>query len=85
DEVFFSVENNPEDRAPEYYRWDARLTWTSPTESFIVSGFVNNILDDIGVRQITRTAESQNYLRAAVPTDPRLMGIELTYRFGAFL
>lgn len=84
DEVFFSVENNPEDQAPEYYRWDARLTWTSPTENIIVSGFVNNILDDIGVRQITRTAESQNYLRSAVPTDPRLMGIELTYRFGAY-
>ena len=84
DEVFFSIENNPVDKAPEYYRWDARVTWTSADESIVVSGFVNNILDDIGVRQIARYGENQNYLRSATPTDPRLMGLEFTYRFGAY-
>ena len=84
DEVFFSIENNPVDKAPEYYRWDARVSWTSADESIIVSGFVNNILDEIGVRQIARYGENQNYLRSATPTDPRLMGLEFTYRFGAY-
>ncbi|MEM1229252.1 MAG: TonB-dependent receptor [Pseudomonadota bacterium] len=84
DEVFFSVENNPVDKAPEYYRWDARVSWTSRDKNFVVSGFVNNILDEIGVRQISRYEENQNYLRAATPTDPRLFGLEFTYRFGAY-
>ncbi|HSG90468.1 MAG TPA: TonB-dependent receptor [Pseudomonadales bacterium] len=84
DEVYFSVENNPDDVAPEYYRWDGRVTWTSPQESFIVSGYVNNILDEIGVRQIARYAENQNYLRSATTTLPRIMGVELTYKFGAY-
>jgi outer membrane receptor protein involved in Fe transport len=84
DEVFFSIENNPVDKAPEYYRWDARVSWTSANEAFIVSGFVNNILNDIGIRQIARYGENQNYLRTATPTDPRLMGLEFTWNFGAF-
>ncbi len=84
DEVFFSIENNPVDKAPEYYRWDARVSWTSARENFIVSGFVNNILDDIGVRQIARYGENQNFLRSATPTDPRLFGLEFTYKFGAY-
>ena len=84
DEVFFSIENNPVDKSEEYYRWDARVSWTSADEAFVISGFVNNILDDIGVRQIARYGENQNYLRTATPTDPRLMGLEFTYRFGAY-
>ena len=84
DEVFFSIENNPVDKAPDYYRWDARVSWTSAQGNVVVSGFVNNILDDIGVRQIARYGENQNYLRTATPTDPRLAGLEFTWRFGAF-
>ncbi len=84
DEVFFSIENNPVDKAPEYYRWDARVTWTNAKQNLVVSGFVNNITNEIGVRQIARYGENQNYLRTATPTDPRLYGMEFTYRFGAF-
>lgn len=84
DEVFFSIENNPVDKAPDYYRWDGRITWTSPDEAFVISGFVNNILDEIGVRQIDRRGEEQNYLRVATPTDPRLFGMEFTWNFGAY-
>lgn len=84
DEVFFSIENNPVDKSEEYYRWDARVSWTSAEENIVVSAFVNNILDEIGVRQIARYGENQNYLRTATPTDPRLMGLEFTYRFGAY-
>lgn len=84
DDVFFSIENNPVDRAPEYYRWDARVTWTSVDERFVISGFVNNIMNEIGVRQIARYEENQNFLRTATPTDPRLMGLEFTWNFGAY-
>ena len=41
-------------------------------------------MDEIGVRQIARYEENQNYLRTATPTDPRLFGMEFTYRFGAY-
>ena len=30
DEVFFSIENNPVDKAPDYYRWDARAHLDEP-------------------------------------------------------
>lgn len=81
DEVYFTAENNDEDLAPDYYRWDARVTWTSADQKIVVSGFVNNILDEIGVRQISRLGENGNCLRAATVTDPRTAGLELAYRF----
>ena len=84
DDVFFSLENNPLDKADSYYRWDVRANWTAAGENIVVSAFVNNILDEIGVRQISRYSENQNYLRSATPTDPRLLGLEFTYKFGAF-
>ena len=35
-------------------------------------------------RQIDRSGEEANYLRAGVTTDPQLYGLELRYKFGAF-
>ncbi len=79
DEVYFSAFETELDRAPEYQRVDLRATWTSADESWIVSGFVNNVFDEIGIRQILRHGAADGYRRTAQTTEPRVYGMELTY------
>jgi len=50
DEFFFNARFQRElDRAPSFTRWDARASWTSFTETWEVSAFVNNITNELGV------------------------------------
>ena len=56
-------------------------TWTSAEEDWVVAVFVNNVLDEIGIRQIDRTTEGSNWLRKGSTTDPRLYGLEVRYKF----
>ncbi len=79
DEVYFSAFEAELDRAPEYQRVDLRATWTSADESWIVAGFVNNVFDEIGIRQILRHGAGDGYRRTAQTTEPRVYGLELTY------
>ena len=44
-----------------------------------VSGFVNNVTDDIGVLQVLRSGEEEHFRQSAGTTLPRLMGLELTF------
>ena len=81
DEVFFGSFESDFDRAPEYDRIDLRATWTSPSESWVVSGFVNNVTDDVGIRQILRHGVADGYRRTAQVTEPRVVGLELSYTF----
>jgi len=69
---------------PDYYRWDARVTWNSADERWGVSAFVNNITDDIGIRQVNVEDQNQNFRYSVEPTNPRMGGIEVQYKFGAF-
>ena len=70
--------------APSFFRWDARVSWRSLTEQWTVAAFVNNITDDIGVRNQFAYAESQGHRRVIEPTNPRWWGLEVHYKFGAF-
>jgi iron complex outermembrane receptor protein len=81
DEVNFSAFESPLDIAPEYQRIDLRATWTSPSESWVVSGFVNNVTDEIGIRQILRHGAADGYRRTAQVTEPRVYGLEVSYTF----
>ncbi len=78
------VPESPLSVAPEYIRWDARVTWNSANEQWGVSGFVNNIMDDLGVRNQFTYPESQGHRRVIEPTNPRMAGLEIQYKFGAF-
>ena len=69
---------------PDYYRWDARVTWNSADERWGVSAFVNNILDDVGIRQVNVEDHDQNFRYSVEPTNPRMAGLEVQYKFGAF-
>ena len=69
------------DRAPSFTRWDARVSWRSPTERWEVSAFVNNITGDIGVRAIEGQPEQYNYQRRVTTTDPRVYGMSLLFHW----
>jgi len=82
DEVFFTAFEQDADRAPAYYRWDARATWASVTGRYSVSAFVNNILDDIGIRQIEPGQEEVGFRRTSQVTEPRIYGVEFQVKLG---
>ncbi len=84
DKVDFSEFEEETDAAPAYDRWDLRATWRNLDESWTVAAFVNNVFDQIGIRQVTRGSEGDNCLRSGTTTDPRLYGLEVRYRFGAY-
>jgi outer membrane receptor protein involved in Fe transport len=81
DEVYFGSFEQELDKAPAYDRIDLRATWTSPSESWIVSGFVNNVTDELGIRFIERHGQTDGYRRTAQVTEPRVFGVELSYTF----
>ena len=78
-EVHFSAFETDLDRAPSYDRLDLRATWTSPSEMIQVTGFVNNVFDEIGIRQILQHGVDDGYRRTAQVTEPRVYGLELSY------
>jgi len=69
------------DRAPSYWRWDARANWTSANQRWEVGAFINNITDSIGVRQIETSEIEENFRRDITPTDPRVYGAQFKYHF----
>lgn len=83
DRVYFSVFEQKDQSAPSYDRFDLRATWHNAEESIMVAAFVNNVLNDIGWRQIEQygATEESLYRRTGSPTDPRSAGLELRYKF----
>lgn len=74
--------NRAQDRAPSYWRWDARASWKSVNQRWQVSAFVKNITDSIGVRDVETEEETRNFQRKVTPTDPRFYGLQVGYHFG---
>ena len=58
-----------------------RATWTSADQRWVVTGFVNNVFDEIGVLQVLRNGEDEHFRLSAGTTVPRLWGLEVTYSF----
>jgi outer membrane receptor protein involved in Fe transport len=82
DDVYYSPFESESEMSESYDRVDLRATWTSSAGNWIVSGFVNNVFDDIGVLQILREAEAEFFRVTAGITSPRMYGIEVSYRLG---
>ena len=82
DEVYYSPFESDAERADSYDRLDFRTTWTSAEGNWIVSAFVNNVFDDVGVLQVLREGEGEFFRHSAGTTVPRLYGLELTYSLG---
>ena len=83
--VYFSAFESNLDAAPSYQRTDLRLTWTSTSGAWLVAGFVNNVFNDIGIRQVDHYGASEDvgFLRNGANTDPRSAGVEVSFKFGA--
>jgi outer membrane receptor protein involved in Fe transport len=79
DDVWFSAFESELDKAPAYGRLDLRATWTSTGENWIIGAFVNNVTDEIGIREILRHGSSDGFRRTAQVTEPRVYGVEITY------
>jgi iron complex outermembrane receptor protein len=79
DDVYFAAFQNPLDLAPAYARVDLRATWMSRSEEWQVSAFVNNVQNEIGIRQIQRGNEDEGFRRSGQVTEPRVYGVELAY------
>ena len=78
DKVYYSPFQNEDEMSEAYGRLDLRGSWTSSDGRMIISGFVNNVLDDIGLVQVLRTDEGEFFRTSAGTTLPRLYGIEFT-------
>lgn len=84
DEVYYSPFQSEAEKADAYGRLDLRATRTAARKNIIVSAFVNNALDDVGVLQVLRQGEAEFFRHTAGTTVPRLYGLEFTYKTGAF-
>lgn len=82
DEVYYSPFESEAEKADTYDRLDLRATWTSADGNWIISGFVNNVLDEVGVLQVLRQGEGEFFRHSAGTTVPRLYGLEVTYSLG---
>ncbi len=83
-EVYYSAFESDEEKADAYDRVDLRATFTSGGGNWIISGFVNNVFDDVGVLQILREGEQENFRHSAGTTVPRMYGLEITYQTGRY-
>jgi outer membrane receptor protein involved in Fe transport len=82
DDVYYSPFEREEEMAKAYDRIDLRATWRSNGGAWVVTGFVNNVLDEVGVLQVLREGEREFFRHTAGTTVPRLMGLEVTYNMG---
>ena len=78
-DVYFAAYESELDKAPAYDRFDLRATWTSPSSRWTMTGFVHNVFDEIGIRQILRHGGSEGFRRTAQVSEPRLIGLEASY------
>jgi len=81
DKVYYSPFEQESEMAPSYGRLDARMTWRSAGGNWTITGFVNNVLDDIGHLQIMRTGEAEFFRHNSTTTVPRMYGLELSYDY----
>ena len=84
DEVYYSPFENQREMAEAYGRLDLRATWTNAEQNIEIAAFCNNVMDDVAVLQVLRHGEDENFRQTGGTTVPRLFGIELTYKLGAY-
>jgi iron complex outermembrane receptor protein len=78
DDVYYSPFQNEAEMADAYGRLDLRASWTSSDGRMMLTGFVNNVTDEIGVLQVLRHGEGEMFRQSAGTTLPRLFGLEFS-------
>jgi outer membrane receptor protein involved in Fe transport len=82
DDVFYSAFESETEMAEAYSRVDLRATWTSQEGNMSIGAFVNNVTDEVGILQVLRNDESENFRNSAGTTLPRMFGVEFSYAMG---
>ena len=62
-----------------YDRWDARLSWFSPEGRFSVTGYVQNVTNEIGIMELAPRAWDEGYAQDGLLSNPRTYGLVLRY------
>ncbi len=75
-----SLGNVPSLEIPGYSRWDLRAKWTSDDEQWAVSGFVQNVLDKIGLQEFLPRSTNGSQPMMGRLTDPRQFGVQIRWR-----
>jgi len=83
DEVYYSPFQSELEKTEAYGRTDLRASWASNDGSWIVTGFVNNVFNDVAILQILRNDEAEFFRQSAGVTSPRLYGLEVTFQSGS--
>jgi outer membrane receptor protein involved in Fe transport len=78
DDVYYSPFQNEAEMADAFGRLDLRASWTSSDGRMMLTGFVNNVTDEIGVLQVLRHGEAEMFRQSAGTTLPRLFGLEFS-------
>ncbi|MCY4268629.1 MAG: TonB-dependent receptor [Gammaproteobacteria bacterium] len=81
DEVYYSPFETDSEKAAAYSRTDLRATYTSGGGNWLVTGFVNNVFNEVGNLQILRQGEAQFFRHNSGVTAPRLYGMEFTFSY----
>jgi len=81
DEVYYSPFETDSEKAAAYSRTDLRATYTSSGGNWLVTGFVNNVFNEVGNLQILRQGEAQFFRHNSGVTAPRLYGMEFTFSY----
>ena len=67
--------NLPYMKVQAFDRWDFRTTWESPSRTWNVTAYVQNILDDVAIQDIGPLGTIQAWL-----TEQRQIGLQVRYR-----
>ena len=78
-ERFNRIHNIPYDVLDSFNRWDARVSWESPSGKRSVTLFVENISDEIGIMELESNGWSDGYYQDATLTDPRFWGLTVRW------
>ncbi len=81
DEMYTNPANSENGLLDSWGRFDARMTWTAPSEMLALTAFVKNISDDRHSTDASGGSISDGFLRTELLSDPRMYGLQLNYRF----
>jgi iron complex outermembrane receptor protein len=80
-DAYYSVFENPINRAPAWDQVDARITYTRPSDGLTVILYARNLFDTLGYDGAFSTNAGTNYRQVFSYTPPRQVGVEAQFKF----
>jgi iron complex outermembrane receptor protein len=81
DEMYTNPANSENGMLYSWGRFDARMTWTSPSQQLALTAFIKNISGDRHSTDASGGSITDGFLRTEHLSDPRMYGLQLNYRF----